>query len=155
MGNKCFVDLTELEDERRLEAEVALQSGVMRGPRPENPRHLEHWRSRPEECQVEDAGCFREQVTVCAVHGTRIMQCEAGHFLCWNCSLEPDVSQLQGELCGPSSGHWGIPQDSEWSGRLWHSDKAETFSAFNMDPNIYKAIFTTVSLNQMYIFRIY
>ena len=42
MGNKCFVDLTELEDERRLEAEVALQSGVMRGPRPENPRHLEH-----------------------------------------------------------------------------------------------------------------
>ena len=31
MGNKCFIELTELEAERHMEAEVALQSGVMSG----------------------------------------------------------------------------------------------------------------------------
>ena len=31
MGNKCFIELTELEAERHMEAEVALQSRVMSG----------------------------------------------------------------------------------------------------------------------------
>ena len=25
--------------------------------------------------------------------GTRIMQCEAGHFLCWSCSLKPEIGR--------------------------------------------------------------
>ena len=26
--------------------------------------------------------------------GTRIMQCEAGHFLCWSCSLKPEIGRV-------------------------------------------------------------
>ena len=75
------------------------------------------------------------------------MQCGVGHFLCWSCSLKPEIGRVcpscRENFVGRAHGMEAyLKIVSVCSGRLWHSDIAVTFSAFNMDPNFYEAIFT-------------